>query len=145
MDRSGLSSSQFADTAGIPRPTLSQILSGRNKKISNELITKLHVAFPQLNVLWLMFGDGDMLTDNSVQFSGRQNTPGLFDSDMQETTEQPVSSPKVPEHIIQEKVAEKFESQFKQGQPLSASDKSINYVLVFFTDGSFEVFRPSAN
>lgn len=62
MDHVGLQISQFADLAQIPRPTLSQILSGRNKKISNELLSKLHAAFPALNISWLLFGDGDMDT-----------------------------------------------------------------------------------
>ncbi len=57
----GLSTTQFADEAGIPRPSLSQILNGRNKKISNELLAKLHDAFPALNILWLVFGEGDMI------------------------------------------------------------------------------------
>ena len=57
----GMQNSQFADKAQIPRPTLSQILNGRNKKISNELIDKLHYAFPNLNIMWLLFGDGEMV------------------------------------------------------------------------------------
>ncbi|MCM1117350.1 MAG: hypothetical protein NC342_07430 [Pseudoflavonifractor sp.] len=57
---------QFADACGIPRPTMSQLLSGRNKKVSNELITKLHDAFPDLNVMWLMFGQGDMLATENI-------------------------------------------------------------------------------
>lgn len=62
MATKGIASSQFADSADIPRPTLSQLLNGRNKKISNELIAKIHEAYPSLSVLWLMFGerrDGD--------------------------------------------------------------------------------------
>lgn len=62
MQYTGLSSSQFADSSAIPRPTLSQIITGRNKKISNEIFAKLHEAFPQLNIMWLMFGDGNMLS-----------------------------------------------------------------------------------
>lgn len=69
IEYTGLQVSQFADTALIPRPTLSQILNGRNKKISNELITKLHDAFPSLNVLWLMFGDGSMVDDENIEIS----------------------------------------------------------------------------
>lgn len=42
--------SQFADTCNIPRPTLSQLLNGRNKKVSDELITKIHDAYPSLSV-----------------------------------------------------------------------------------------------
>ncbi len=57
-----VSSSQFADACEIPRPTLSQILTGRNRKISNEIFEKIHVAFPNVNLLWLMFGEGDLFT-----------------------------------------------------------------------------------
>ncbi len=58
-----LSSSQFADATGIPRPTFSQIITGRNKKVSNEIFSKIHSAFPNLNILWLMFGEGEIATD----------------------------------------------------------------------------------
>lgn len=66
IDYTGLAVSQFADTAQIPRPTLSQILNGRNKKISNELIAKLHEGFPKLNILWMLFGDGNMEVSGNV-------------------------------------------------------------------------------
>lgn len=65
--------SQFADTCRIPRPTLSQILSGRNKKISDELITKIHNAYPELSVLWLMFGEGEMEVTGNIEISEPQN------------------------------------------------------------------------
>lgn len=51
---------QFADNCRIPRPTLSQLLNGRNKKVSDEVIGKIHDAYPTLSVLWLMFGEGEM-------------------------------------------------------------------------------------
>lgn len=60
LESNNIAISQFADTCRIPRPTLSQILNGRNKKISDELISKIHAAYPSLSVLWLMFGEGDM-------------------------------------------------------------------------------------
>lgn len=61
IDSQGLSSSQFADLCGIPRPSLSQLLTGRNKKISDVLVGQIHKAFPDLSVLWLLFGEGEML------------------------------------------------------------------------------------
>lgn len=60
---------QFADTCSIPRPTLSQLLNGRNKKVSDELIGKIHDSFPQLSVLWLMFGEGNMLHEQNIETS----------------------------------------------------------------------------
>jgi transcriptional regulator with XRE-family HTH domain len=61
LEDAGISNSQFADTCDIPRPTLSQLLNGRNKKVSDEVISKIHRAYPTLNIMWLMFGDGEML------------------------------------------------------------------------------------
>ena len=62
MNSTGLSSSQFADTTGIPRPSLSQMLHGRNKSVNNQVLAKLNAAFPNLNILWLLFGQGVTMT-----------------------------------------------------------------------------------
>ncbi len=64
IDSTGLTSTQFADAADISRPTLSQILTGRNKKISNELLSKLHFAFPELDIMWLLFGGVNNSNEN---------------------------------------------------------------------------------
>lgn len=60
IDHTGLNNSQFAEKCGIPKPSLSQILSGRNKKVSNQFFETLHLSFPELNILWLIFGEGSM-------------------------------------------------------------------------------------
>ena len=65
LSKMGIANSLFADVCGIPRPSLSQLLNGRNKKVSNEVIDKIHNAYPELNMMWLMFGDGDMLVPNA--------------------------------------------------------------------------------
>lgn len=64
-----MSVTQFADVCGIPRPTMSQLLSGRNKKVSDELLRKFHQQFPQLNLMWLLFGEGDMLRSSNIEIS----------------------------------------------------------------------------
>lgn len=61
---------QFADNSRIPRPSLSQLLSGRNRKVSDEVITKIHSAYPQLNMLWLLFGEGEMVVESKLSGSG---------------------------------------------------------------------------
>jgi len=92
IEYTALPVSQFADTAQIPRPTLSQILNGRNKKISNELIAKLHKGFPRLSIIWLLFGDGEMEVNVSYgsTASTRSQTRSdnsLFDADSDEAHE----------------------------------------------------------
>lgn len=72
MDYKGyrnLTNTQFADRAGIPRPTLSQFLTGRNKRLSDDMAAKIHNAFPDLNMLWLLFGEGEMLNDPNIGLS----------------------------------------------------------------------------
>lgn len=78
---SGVPVTQFADNCRIPRPTLSQLLNGRNKKVSDELIGKIHEAYPQLSVLWLMFGEGEMLYGGSSSSAGmgKQSDTSLYD------------------------------------------------------------------
>lgn len=78
LDSRQVSVTQFADECGIPRPTASQLLAGRNKKVSDEIIGKIHQCYPDLNVIWLMFGEGNMVTGENIGFSGPQNT-GFFD------------------------------------------------------------------
>lgn len=68
---------QFADMCGIARPTLSQLLNGRNKKVSDEIVTKIHVAFPELSVYWLMFGEGDMESSENIELSETKKTANI--------------------------------------------------------------------
>lgn len=75
MDYYKLTISQFADTCNIPRPTMSQLMNGRNKRISDEIINKIHNGFPSLSILWLMFGEGDMDVRSNMQLSEPQNPP----------------------------------------------------------------------
>ena len=56
-----IANSQFADRCDIPRPTVSQLLNGRNKKVSDEVISKIHTAYPELSIMWLMFGEEPMI------------------------------------------------------------------------------------
>jgi len=54
-----LSSSGFADMIGVPRSTISHLLSGRNNP-SLEFIQKILDAFPEISTDWLIRGKGPM-------------------------------------------------------------------------------------
>lgn len=82
---------QFADSCAIPRPTLSQLLNGRNKKVSDELIGKIHDTFPDLSVLWLMFGEGDMLHNKNIEISEPQNSSLFGYSQLQTAEKEPTT------------------------------------------------------
>ena len=77
LEQNGISNSQFADTCEIPRPTITQLLKGRNKKLSDEVISKIHLAYPALNIMWLMFGDGEMFVSQDASSTRDQTSPNL--------------------------------------------------------------------
>ncbi|MCH5327048.1 MAG: helix-turn-helix transcriptional regulator [Duncaniella sp.] len=67
LDLQNISVTQFADECGIPRPSASQLLAGRNKKVSDEIIGKIHAVYPNLSIIWLMFGEGEMLLHKDAE------------------------------------------------------------------------------
>ena len=77
LEQNGISNSQFADTCEIPRPTITQLLKGRNKKVSDEVISKIHLAYPALNIMWLMFGDGEMFVSQDANSLGNSAARNL--------------------------------------------------------------------
>lgn len=164
-DYKGLSNSQFADTAGIPRPTLSQFLNGRNKRMSDDLTAKIHTAFPELNIMWLLFGEGNMVNDENIEISEAKNeaSEAIFNSKPsaeqgdtdKDTTKNPVQNSKQNSSATPERsdFGKKDSSQaFKDqpSQPLAVAPavpsdpaKKIQSIMVFYSDSSFEIFTPS--
>lgn len=53
-----LSASSFADSIQVQRSSISHLLKGRNKP-SLEFVTKLVHAYPEVNLYWLLYGEGD--------------------------------------------------------------------------------------
>ncbi len=165
LDQTGISNSQFADTCEIPRPTLSQLLNGRNKKVSDEVIGKIHRAYPSLNVMWLMFGDGEMLLSGSAPVSAAgqasdRNGHGdvhvdevgqraiSFDDDVQNDYRQAskpaqrVATPSAMSETIQSIMRSTAAGRAPQ-RGASPADRRVVKMLVFYSDGRFEEFEPT--
>ena len=166
LEQTGISNSQFADTCDIPRPTLSQLLNGRNKKVSDEVIGKIHRAYPTLNVMWLMFGDGQMLLrgSESVGASGvdsddthnnnesrlednGQRAISFDDSDSNGgyrsqavKSQQRVASPSI--ETLQSMMRSAAGRNPKRGS-VGENERRVVNIFVFYNDGRFEQFEPT--
>lgn len=159
----GLTNSQFADKAEIARPTLSQFFNGRNKRLSDELISKIHLAFPELNVSWLLFGEGDMRTDSDFEISETSEAPILAQTDHQTPVEEKVNSDesknfpvqdfaqsteKAPQTVNIDRTANEIASKVVTsmlggtGKFHPATEKKIKSIMVFYSDNSYETFTP---
>lgn len=149
IDKMGLSSSQFADQCGIPRPSLSQLLSGRNKKISDVLVGQIHSAFPDLSVLWLLFGEGDMLVSSlspkEPENASITHPTSLFDGSGAETEPQ-VSKRQVASAAARSQADAKLEKELAQVKieidKLRKTPRKVSQITVYYDDSTFETFYP---
>lgn len=144
---------QFADMCNIPRPTLSQLLNGRNKKVSDEFIRKLHNEYPSLNITWLLFGEGDMLTNENIKFSQPQNTPQIKFSEPQRPDNKIIDGTLDFGEDFQESPSENFSDETHEIEvPLKPASiafdtdktKKIVNIIVYYNDNSFESFIPGS-
>ncbi|GLU45091.1 helix-turn-helix domain-containing protein [Allomuricauda sp. NBRC 101325] len=76
IEHYGLSVSAFADEIGVQRSSMSHLLNGRNKP-SLDFVMKLVDSYPEVNLYWLLKGEGEFLVgegpaetyvDTSIQF-----------------------------------------------------------------------------
>jgi transcriptional regulator with XRE-family HTH domain len=58
MSYFSLSASAFADKIGVPRSSISHLLTGRNKP-SLEFVMKVLSSFPEVDLYWLLNGKGE--------------------------------------------------------------------------------------
>ena len=147
----GLSDSQFADRCSITRPTLSLLLSGKNKKISDIMLSQIHDAFPNVSILWLLFGEGEMFKkeENREKSSSNLNEDSFFKNrDIDDKEELNLVNVKQLENIIQDVINKTFTSSFnnleriiQKSQEISLQRK-VSKITVYYDDSTFETFSP---
>lgn len=155
IEKMGLSNSQFADKCGIPRPTLSQILTGRNKKISNVIIGQIYQAFPDLSVVWLMFGKGDMMTGANDAEDGGVELPGLFNDSEKFVANDTEINKKSNLSALNEGVKggkntvnngdivdSKIVNLQEQIEKMRKNPRKVTQITVYYDDSTFETFFP---
>ena len=77
MDFHQLSASLFADKIGVQRSSISHILSGRNKP-SLDFILKMTLEFKDVDINWLLHGDGSF--PKTAEISTPTSTPTFLGS-----------------------------------------------------------------
>lgn len=168
MDNLEFTPSGFADTIDVPRPIISHILSGRNKP-SLDVIQKILMRFPELNPWWLLTGKGNMKQLNlfseeelesvsikpTIQHHQHSASNPTLASDAApvrktpppaQQPEEAQSQPSSQSHSSETNFQEPFPIN-KNANPSSMSmrsgeGKTIEKMIVFYTDKSFSVYHP---
>ena len=133
LDYYNLSASAFADKINVQRSSLSHLLSGRNKP-SLDFIIKVIEVFPEVDLYWILNGKGTFPKSEKnfgIQSTKQEvtsdeiNTPDLFSTD-QTNSKQPFITNEIEKKLIS----------------LSNNDaKTIERIVIFYTDGSFKNYQ----
>ena len=155
IETQGMIASQFADAIGMPRSSFSQLLTGRNKSMSDVTIGKIHAAFPNLSISWLLFGEGSMLTDT---LTTEQPTPAqqpqlsIFGENAIFATT-PDDGAKYAQEIEVEKtpILESHPDVLMASEPQAPfyraqynpqqGNRHITHIVVYYNDNTFETYR----
>ena len=105
------SASSFAEKISVQRSSISHILSGRNKP-SLDFVMKVLSSYPEVDLYWLMNGKGQFPKSIIKQ---------------EETTPKPQLS-----------FSEELPEQIKN---TSKGEKTIERIVIFYSDGSFKSFE----
>ena len=126
MDEHELSPAAFAEKLNIQRSGLSHILNGRNKP-SLDFVLKLMSAFPELDSNWLLTGENKPVPPPRAAFSGAAQRQ---------------------DPLIRESEDAALYNGFPRGESRPDSGKkkedTIQRIVIFYTDSTFETFTPHA-
>ena len=139
MEREKVPPRVFAETIGVQQSTLSHILNDRNKP-SLEVVMKVHQTYNYVNLEWLLYGRGEMLTsteESSLTSSNGDYQPSLFD-------ENPVNPSKetITLENRKEMALRSTENAPKEIRYIEKPARKITEIRIFFDDNTYETFRP---
>lgn len=158
----------FAAKIGISEASLSGVFNGRTRA-NNRHVEGIHNAFPQINLNWLMFGTGEMLTtqqmeqsptlseiteknenhfistNGSASPSETTESNQSFFSTSSSTAPQP-TNPHTPSNSLSNELMQEliYLRELKSKNLLDKKVRKVLEIRVFFDDGTYESFSPSS-
>lgn len=141
MDRERLTAGAFAESIGVAQATVSHILGPRNKYPSTEVILRLHQRYNDINLEWLLTGEGAMSNNSDNAITDEINYPLFTENAINQGNE--TNDFKNAKDIALEKHEKGTQSPVKQEiiykeKPL----RKITEIRIFFDDSTYETFKP---
>jgi DNA-binding XRE family transcriptional regulator len=127
-----LSPTRFADEIGVPRPSVSHIMSGRNKP-SLEIIQKIIKTYPELGFEWVLEDDVEMPITRS-QMADNQRI-----SNSKRTIYQPREL-NGKSYSVSNSVESKVDANVFAGFVGGQSSKKVERIVIFYADNTFITF-----
>ena len=137
-----ITQSQFADTINVVRASVSHVLSGRNKP-GYDFVKAIMMAYPTLNIDWLILGKGKMYRDSTSDtttvaseqdFDPIYHEPDLFEemNILEQNSSDNMCEPQLPP-------ADTVPVQTQVVLPHAVvKQRKVVKVTIFFDDGTYQ-------
>tara|TARA_S200000501_G_scaffold376051_1_gene429770 strand:+ start:5100 stop:5501 length:402 start_codon:yes stop_codon:yes gene_type:complete len=119
MTQKQLSAAAFASKIGVQRSSVSHILAQRNKP-SLEFILKIHDAFEEIDLTWLLLGQKRIENNKSIKLESQ-------------TTDE----------LIEKPIVSNIDS-LKTILPPKLINTNIETVITLYEDGTFKIYSPNS-
>ena len=139
IERKQLTAGEFAESIDVVPSTISHILSSRNKYPSTEVLLKLRQRYPDVNINWLLNGEGNMYNELRKE-EQIPNEYSLFADNPENIsmrcsagdTDRPLGhkEKETKTHVEKEII-------YKEKPP-----RRITEIRIFFDDNTYETFKP---
>lgn len=143
LDYFGLSASAFADKLGVQRSGLSHLMSGRNKP-SLDLVMKITESFPEVDLYWLLNGEGQFPKDDNAPTAPKQDATKPVSNEP--NIKQPVMQDDLfsPSNDSKDTIGENTDSVNDRVQENKGENDSneIERIVVFYKNGTFKGYNP---
>ncbi|MDE5561882.1 MAG: helix-turn-helix domain-containing protein [Bacteroidaceae bacterium] len=160
----GMTQKSLASELCIAEATLSGIFNGRTRP-TNLTVSAIHERFPEVNISWLMFGEGEMYTGaQDVSLNEEQLPNGRGDAygqaDLFSGTDASIGHHDERSNVTASVDKHSYPGATPQGQLPNAApamqvpqiqyiekyldkpQRKITEIRIFFDDGTYETFTP---
>lgn len=72
----GINQTLFAKSLGMTQPNISRMISGEGK-VSAEVLNRITITYKNINLHWLITGDGDMFLETAQEKDSQVNEPSI--------------------------------------------------------------------
>lgn len=157
-----MSQLEFANKLEIAPASLSNIFTGKTNPTNNHVVA-IHRAFPEINISWLLFGEGDMYIISGEEDETATADEAVSDSmEFSEAAQVIIPASIMAGDYVMENAAPKFvsgtqkpkrenipyrgyENVYQKSENIIDKPiRKIKEIRVFFDDGTYESFVPSA-
>lgn len=141
MESQHMTQQTFANFIQTSPASLSSIFNGRTKPTLN-IVEAIRSKIPNININWLLFGEGKMYMDNSSVSQPESHGEGEavldFGIDSPEETQQPNLS-SIPLQPVRNNRQEPIKTEIKY---IDKPQRKITEIRVYFDDLTYESFEP---